>query len=287
MKKRYYRDGVELSIIGFGGMVVVGMDQKSADALVAESFDRGVNYFDVAPFYGDGEAEDKLGIALEPFREKVFLACKTLRRDAAGAREELERSLRRLRTDHFDLYQFHAVTKESDVEAIFASGGALESVLEARREGTVRFIGFSAHSVEAALAMLDRFRFDSILFPVNYVCYAKGNFGPQVIQKAKELGVARIALKALALGPWLKAEKRTYPKCWYRPIADRGLALQAIRFVFSEDVTSAIPPADEGLFRMALDLAAEVRPMTAKERSRLIESAQKLQPLMRFRKKIR
>jgi len=286
MQRRYYRDGVELSIIGFGGMVVVGMDQKSADALVAESFDRGVNYFDAAPFYGDGEAEQKVGIALEPFREKIFLSCKTLRRSAAGAREELERSLCRLRSTHFDLYQFHAVTKGSDVEAIFAPGGAMDSVLEARQEGKVRFIGFSAHSVEAALAMLDRFKFDSILFPINYVCYAKGNFGPQVIQKAKELGVARIALKALALGPCRKGEKRTYPKCWYRPISDHDLALQAIRFAFSENVTSIIPPADEGLFRMVLDFAADVRPMTTEERIRLIESAQKLQPLMRFRKKI-
>ena len=84
---------MKLSVIGFGGIVVCGMSQKEADRIVAEAFDRGVNYYDVAPSYFDGEAETKLGPALEPFRKRSFLACKTMARDAAGARTELERSL--------------------------------------------------------------------------------------------------------------------------------------------------------------------------------------------------
>ena len=82
--RRRYRDDVELSVIGFGGIVVVGMAQAAADRIVAEAFDRGINYYDVAPSYFDGEAEQKLGDALKPDRQKVFLACKTTRRDAAG-----------------------------------------------------------------------------------------------------------------------------------------------------------------------------------------------------------
>jgi aryl-alcohol dehydrogenase-like predicted oxidoreductase len=281
MQRRHYKDDVELSIIGFGGMIVVGMEQGGANSIVAESIERGVNYFDVAPFYGDGEAEQKLGAALEPFRQRIFLAGKTLQRDRAGAREELERSLRRLRTESLDLYQFHAVTKESEVEAIFSSGGAIEALTRARQEGKVRFLGFSAHSVEAALAMLGRFAFDSILFPVNFVCYARGNFGPQVIRRAKELGVARIALKALALGPWRKGEKRAYPKCWYRPIEDPKLQREALRFALSEDVTSMLPPGDERIFREALDLASALPPMTPDERRELMSSARNLQPLLR------
>src|SRR5512136_924387 len=130
LARREYRDGVKLSVIGFGGIVVCGLPQKEADRIVAEAFDRGVNYFDVAPSYFDGEAETKLGPALEPFRKRSFLACKTLERDAAGARTELERSLRRLRTDHFDLYQFHAVESLDDVEKIVAPGGAGETFLK-------------------------------------------------------------------------------------------------------------------------------------------------------------
>jgi aryl-alcohol dehydrogenase-like predicted oxidoreductase len=278
--KRHYRGDVHLSILGLGGMLLVGMQQKNADNLVSESIEKGINYFDVAPFYGDGEAERKMGAAIDARRNDLFLACKTLERSAKEATRELEHSLWCLRTDHFDLYQFHAVSGVDEVEEIFAVGGAMEAFLQARRKGKIRFIGFSAHSVEAALAMLDRFPFDSILFPVNFINYARGNFGPQVIEKAKELGVARLAIKALAHGPWKKSEKRNYPNCWYRPIDKLDLARQALRFTLSEDVTAAIPPGDERLFRMALELAPDLSPLTLQERSDLLSSARSLRPLM-------
>ncbi len=281
MLHRRYRDGVELSIIGFGGMVVVGMEPESACRIAAESFDCGINYFDVAPFYGDGEAEQKLGRAIEPFRNRIFLACKTLERDRSGSRIELERSLRRLRTDHFDLYQFHALTTLGEVDAIFDPGGAAETFLEAREEGKIRFIGFSAHSVEAALAMLDRFAFDSILFPVNFICYVQGNFGPQVLQKARDRGAARLALKSMAHGPWRRNEEHKFPKCWYRPIENRTAAREALRFTLTEDVTALLPPGDERLFRMALELAGDLPPLTAEERRVLFDGTRDLKPLLR------
>lgn len=278
---RHYRDDVNLSILGLGGMLVVGMDQNAVDRIVGEALAHGVNYFDVAPFYGSGEAEQKMGSALAPHRNKVFLACKTLERSAQGAQAELENSLRQLRTDHFDLYQFHAVSDMQEVEEIFAPGGALEAFTQARSRGMIRYIGFSAHSVEAALAMLNRFPFDSVLFPVNYICYARGNFGPEVIAKAKELGVARLALKALAHGPWRKGEKKKYPNCWYRPIEDPEMARQALRFTLSEGVTAAIPPGDERLFRMALTLAADLPPLESDERGKLLAGTRGLRPLLR------
>ncbi len=279
--KRHYKGDVQLSIIGLGGMLLVGMQQKNADKLVSESIEKGINYFDVAPFYGDGEAERKMGAAIATHRSELFLACKTLERSAKEASRELEHSLWCLHTDHFDLYQFHALSDVAEVEDIFSVGGAMEAFLHARSQGKIRFIGFSAHSVEAALAMLDRFPFDSILFPVNFINYARGNFGPQVIAKAKELGVARLAIKALAHGPWKKSEKRNYPNCWYRPIDKLDLARQALRFTLSEDVTAAIPPGDERLFRMALELAPDLPPLTSQERGNLLASARALRPLMR------
>ena len=278
---RHYRDDVNLSILGLGGMLLVGMGQDAADRVVGEALAHGVNYFDVAPFYGGGEAEQKMGMALVRHRDKVFLSCKTLERSAAGAQAELEYSLRQLRTDHFDLYQFHAVSDMQEVEEIFAPGGALEAFLQARSRGMIRYIGFSAHSVEAALAMLSRFAFDSILFPVNFICYERGNFGPQVIAKAKELGVARLAIKAMAHGPWRKGEKKKYPNCWYRPIEDPAMARQALRFTLSEGVTAAIPPGDERLFRMALDLAQDLAPLGPEERKQLLAGTRGLRPLLR------
>jgi aryl-alcohol dehydrogenase-like predicted oxidoreductase len=279
--QRRYRDEVQLSIIGLGGMLLVNMDQDAVHRIIKEALDRGVNYFDVAPFYGDGEAEQKMGAVLAPHRDEVFLACKTLDRSAEGAKTELEQSLRHLKTDHFDLYQFHAVSDVDEVDDIFSPGGAMEAFQEAKRQGKIRYIGFSAHSSEAALAMLDRHPFDSLLFPVNYICYERGNFGPQVMAKAKDQGVACLAIKAMAHGPWRKTDKRKYPNCWYRPIEDRDLARKALRFTLSENVTAAVPPGDERLFRMALDLASDLPPLTATEREELLASTRGLRPLMR------
>jgi aryl-alcohol dehydrogenase-like predicted oxidoreductase len=281
ISKRLYRDDVCLSILGLGGMLLVGMEPDSVDSIVSEAIGKGINYFDVAPFYGDGEAERKMGTALAPHRDRIFLACKTLERSAENARKELEQSLRRLHTDHFDLYQFHAVSDVDEVEEIFAPDGAMEAFLRARKQGKIRYIGFSAHSVEAALAMLERFPFDSVLFPVNYICYARGNFGPQVMDKAREMGVARLAIKAMAHGPWRKSDTRKYPNCWYRPIEDRELARQALRFALSEGVTAAIPPGDERLFRMAMALAPDLDPLGAREREALMASTRGLRPLLK------
>lgn len=276
---RPYRDGIELSIIGFGGIVLCGQSQSDANDEVARSWDRGVNYYDVAPSYWDGEAEHKLGIGLKPYRDRAFLACKTQMRDAEGAMAELETSLKRMGTDHFDLYQFHAVTAMEDVHRIFAPGGAMEAFLKAREQGKIRYIGFSAHSEAAGLALLDGYPFDSILYPVNYVCWAQGSFGPRVVAKAREQGAAVLALKALAYTPWDKDAERSHPKCWYRPIDDIDRARQALRFTLAQGVTSAIPPGDQTIYNLALNLASDLPPMDAAEQQRLVDSSAGLDPL--------
>ena len=280
--RRPYKNGIDLSIIGFGGIVVVGQEQEAANREVAAAVERGVNYFDVAPTYADGEAEIKLGVALQPHRKNSFLACKTTMRDREGARKELERSLERLKTDHFDLYQFHGVSKMDEVEKILGPGGAAETFVKAREEGKVRFLGCSAHSVDAALALLDRFPLDSILFPFNFVCFHQGNFGPQVLERAKQKGVARLALKAMAHTPWPKGVKEhDFAKCWYKPVSDPALARQALRFTLSEEITAAIPPGDERLFHMALDIAAAFKPLSAKERKQLVAGTRGTEPIFR------
>jgi aryl-alcohol dehydrogenase-like predicted oxidoreductase len=280
--RREYKDGVKLSVIGLGGIVVCGLAQNEADRTVAEAFDRGVNYYDVAPSYCDGEAETKLGPALVPFRSRSFLACKTLERDAAGARKELERSLARLRTDHFDLYQFHAVTSLADVDKIVGPGGAGEAFMKARREGKVRFLGASLHNVDAGIALMDRFPLDSVLFPVNFVLFQEGHFGPRILEHAKAKGVARLALKTLARQAWPDgADRSAWPKCWYQPIVDPALAEKSVRFTLSEDVTAAIPPGEAKLFRLALDCGGRFRPLSPKEREDLLESARGLTPIFR------
>ncbi|MDP6491669.1 MAG: aldo/keto reductase, partial [Kiritimatiellia bacterium] len=117
------------------------------------------------------------------------------------------------------------------------------------------------------------------LFPINYVCYAQGNFGPQVVAKAKQKNVARLALKALAYTPWAEGEERAYAKCWYQPIDQLELARQALRFTLSEEVTAAIPPGEDLIYQMALNLAAEHRPMTKEERDGLLATSTELKPI--------
>jgi predicted aldo/keto reductase-like oxidoreductase len=281
LPKRRYKDDVELSVIGCGGIVIMGMSQRDANRVVAETVDRGVNYFDVAPSYGDGEAEEKLGPALASCRKNIFLACKTMERNASGAEAELVRSLQRLNTDHFDLYQFHAVTKTEEVDQIFAAGGAMETFVKARDAGKIKYIGFSAHSEAAALAMMDRFPFDSVLFPFNLVCYAQGHFGPAVMERATKEGVARLALKMLARGPWPEGAGKAYPKAWYEPIDDLEAARKAVHFTLSEDVTAAIPPGDIRLFNLAVSLAAEFHPLTPEERTEILAGTKGMVPLFR------
>src|SRR5579862_3358932 len=157
-KRAYGNTGVELSIVGLGGVVVMGVEQSEADRRTREAYDRGVNYYDVAPSYGD--AEERLGPALVGLRDDVFLACKTGKRTRDEAAEELRTSLRHLKTDRFDLYQLHGVSTVQEAETCLAPGGALEAVLAARDSGLVRYVGFSAHSAEAALLLMDQFAFD-------------------------------------------------------------------------------------------------------------------------------
>lgn len=280
MPRRTYKPGIELSVIGFGGIVVCGQEQAAADSEVANAFEKGVNYFDVAPSYFEGEAEIKLGNALRPYRSKVFLAEKTTKRDAAGAREELERSLERLHTDHFDLYQFHAVGSMKDAEQILGPGGAAETFAKAKKEGKVRHLGFSAHHADAAIELMEALELDSVLFPVNFNCWDRGHFGPQILEKAKQKGMARMALKALAHGQWPKDAKHTYAKCWYQPMDNRELAGLALRFTLNQEITAAIPPGDEHIFRMALDLAAtNLKPLSEAEHATLMAKARELDPV--------
>lgn len=283
MERRPYGDtGDELSIVGLGGVVLVDMEQADADRIVAEAVERGVTYFDVAPSYGkDQDTEKRLGPALKPYRDRVFLACKTGRRDRAGAEEELTRSLKHLETEHVDLYQLHAITTVEDVEKAFAPEGAMTAILEAQQAGRIRYIGFSAHSVEAALLALDRFPFASALFPINFVTFYEGNFGPQIIAKAQEKGAARLALKAMARTNWKEGQERPYPHCWYEPLTDPRLAELALRFTLSQPITAAVPPGDPRLFRLALDLADRFRPITEVETAELQRYARGLQPIFK------
>ncbi len=265
MQKRPFGQTDEmLSIIGFGGILVTNTEQSEANQLARYAFDQGINYYDVAPAYGN--AEERLGPAICDFRSDIFLACKTGKRSKVEALSELHQSLEKLETDYFDLYQLHAMSSDSDLEQVLAVDGAMEALIEAKAKGIVRHLGFSAHSVDIAVRLMDQFDFDSVLFPVNWVNYFEGNFGPQVIEKAQQKGVARLALKGMAKRQWSESEDRSqFSKCWYAPVKSVDEAKLALRFTLTQPISSAIPPGESSLFDWALEVGREFTPVSTEE----------------------
>jgi predicted aldo/keto reductase-like oxidoreductase len=271
------KTGEKLSVIGFGGIMLNDNPQDFANEMVAKAFDLGVNYFDVAPNYGN--AQEKLGPALKPYRKNCFLACKTHERTAEGAQKNLDDSLKKLETNHFDLYQLHALSSVDDVNKVFASGGAMETVVKAKKEGKIKHVGFSAHSVDAALLAMKNYDFDSILFPINFACWNAGNFGPQVFEEAERRGMGILALKAMALTPLEKGETAFDKNVWYRPIQDEEVMKMALKYTLSKNITAAVPPGKNTLFLKALEFMNDYKPITEEETTKLIALAKNTKPI--------
>ena len=273
------KTGEQLSIIGFGGIVVMDEETGAASNIVAEAVDRGINYFDVAPSYGN--AQERLGVALAPYRKNCFLACKTDGRMKDDSRAQLEESLRLLKTDHVDLYQFHALTKMTDLDKVLGPGGAMETMEAAKKEGKIRFIGFSVHSAETALAAMDRYHFDTVLFPVNWVLFTQANFGPQILQRAQEKKIGILALKGMAKTVWTADQRQNHPqpKCWYQPAGFPDEASLGLRWTLGHPITAAIPPGDERYFRLAMDVAQNYKPLEAHEEQALLSGGHGVEPI--------
>ncbi len=274
------KTGAKLSFIGFGGIVVMNAEPQHAKEVVADAVARGINYFDVAPSYGD--AEIKLGPALKPFRDKVFLACKTGKRDKTGAKQELDNSLKRLETDYFDLYQLHAISDvEKDVKAVMAKDGAIQTFIEAKKAGIIKHIGFTAHSAEAAIAAMQAFDFDTMMYPVNFCTHCRSKFEEPAIKEARRRNMGIIAIKAMALQKWQTetGKRQQYSKCWYEPIDEPKLARMALSWTLSQDIAAALPPGEERLFNLALSIAGDCKKLTNDEWMELENIAQRLQPI--------
>jgi predicted aldo/keto reductase-like oxidoreductase len=270
------RTGLKVSIIGYPGFALRQDPQDQCTESVRRALERGINYLDVAPAYADGECEKKLGVALEGVdRKSYYLACKTKKRDKEGCRQELERSLTRLKTDYFDVYQLHHLVRpEEDVKAALAPGGAMEAVLEAKKAGKVRFIGFSAHTTKAAIAALKAFPFDTVMFPINYVEYFNRNFGKEVIELAGEKGAAVLAIKPMNAGAPKPGEKLVH-KWWYRTTEEQADTNMAWRFSLSlPTVVTGFPPAWLDLTDRAIQAGYAYKPISEDDTKALQKAAE-------------
>ena len=273
------RTGRAVSIIGYPGLALSKVTQPVANEALHAAFEKGINYFDVAPAYGD--AEIKMGGAMVGLpRDEIFLASKTKQRSAAGARSELERSLTRLKTDRFDLYQMHVMSTAADVKEVFEPGGAMETLVSAQKEGKVRWLGFSAHTKEAALALLRRFRFDTVMYPVNFIEHYTHQFDPEVLAVARAEGTAGLAIKPISAGSWKKGEARTRNNYWYRALEEQSEIELALRFSLSLDpVVAALPTSFTDLAEKSILAGVAYRPATDADLASLRALAEKYQPL--------
>jgi uncharacterized protein len=168
-QRTFGKTGVKVTVIGQAGGRFPLISFEEAKAITLRAYDLGINYFDTSIDYWNGRSEKVYGAVLPPFRKHIFLTTKANRRDRAGAEEELNTSLKRLRTDYVDLWQMHALNEKEEVDQIFGPGGAIEAFEAAKKAGKCRFIGFTGHhDPHVHLAMLHAYeKFDSILMPLN------------------------------------------------------------------------------------------------------------------------
>jgi uncharacterized protein len=195
------KTGVKLTIIGqAGGRFPLVGDKEQAHKIVRRAYDLGINYFDCAHAYWNGQSEEVYGDVLSAVRKNVFITTKSAERTRAGAEKELEESLRRLKTDHVDLWQMHQVGEKEEVAQIFGPGGAIEAFEAAKKAGKCRFFGFTGHrDPYVHLEMLKAYgKYDSIIMPLHAADPAYLSFEKLVLPAAVERGMGIQAIKPFA-----------------------------------------------------------------------------------------
>jgi uncharacterized protein len=195
------KTGLEISIIGFGGghFVRPSLDEQMSIRLVHAAIDAGVTFMDNAWEYNDGESERRMGLALKGRRDQVTLMTKVCARDRKTAEAQLEESLRRLKTDVIDVWQFHEINYDSDGDWIFRAGGAIEAAVAARQAGKIRFIGFTGHKSPHILQkMLDQdFDWDTCQMPINVLDAHYRSFQNEILPELNRRGIGVIGMKSL------------------------------------------------------------------------------------------
>lgn len=261
------------SVAILGGAAFARATPEEAAEPFADALGRGVNHLDVAPRYGD--AEHVLGPLVEPVRDDLFVGCKTTRRNPDGVRAQLEESLRRLRTDHFDLYQLHAVT---DLDVLDERGRAAEVLLEARAEGTARFVGITGHGHAAPATFLEalhRYDLDTVMLPVNPRMWADPDYrrdAEALLALCEERDIGVMAIKAAARRPWGDGER--FATTWYEPYEDPEDVARGVAFACSvPGVHAFCTPGDLHLLPLALDAAQRGTTMTTGQREATIADA--------------
>jgi hypothetical protein len=282
--RRLGRTGLMISPVIFGGIINMSETPKTASYYVDFAINAGVNYFDVAPAYGDAQAI--LGPALKKHRSDVFLACKTAERDAASAKQELLQSLELLETDYFDVYQMHALLTKEDIDRAFAPGGAIETFLWAKKEGLIRNIGFSAHNEDIALQACRLYDFDTVLFPMNWALGVQTGWGDRIAEEIPKTDKGLLSMKVMTSRMWRENEPILYPKSWCRPVYDNDrLAIAGMKYGLAKGGAALVPPGNFEHFLFMLKHIDEclAHPLTEEDLEFLREEAAKIKDELIFK----
>lgn len=279
--RRFGRTNHMSTLAIFGGVALGKLDQAEADRAMQKVLDAEITHIDIAPSYGD--AEERMGPWMPHYRERFFLGCKTTERTKDGAAFEMERSLQRLQTDRFDLYQLHAVKSIEELDLAMAKNGALEAVIEARDSGITRYIGITTHGIDAPLVLMEalrRFDFDSVLFPINFVQYANPIYRQNcekllALCQSKDVGI--MVIKSICKRPWGERERTYHP--WYEPFDDQEMIQKAVNFVLSQPITGICTAGDYRLFPLVFKACEKFLPMTTRQQEELIQTAGHFEPL--------
>ncbi len=256
--KPFGATGETVSIIGIGGFSLGDAPSlQEATNIAHEAIDAGVTFFDNAWEYHNGKSEEWMGQALKGRRDKVFLMTKvcTHGRDKKVAMQQLEESLKRLQTDHLDLWQIHECVYDNDPERHFAKGGVVEALDEAKKAGKVRYVGFTGHKrPEIHLKMLSyNYPFDSVQMPLNAFDFSYRSFQKEVLPEVNKRGMAGLGMKSLGGNG--------------QPII-QGIVnpVEALRYAMSMPVATTISGIDSlAVLRQNLDVARGFQPMTDDE----------------------
>ena len=280
-KRRFGRTGHLSTVTVFGAAALKNVTQSVADRTLDLLLEHGVNHIDTAPRYGD--AEVRIGPWMRAHRHGFFLATKTGQRTRTAARDEIHRSLDRLRVDSIDLLQLHSLAHPGDWEVAMGPGGALEAVVDARAEGLARFIGVTGHGWTIASMhrrSLERFDFDSVLMPWNFVMYENERYREEfeaVCALCEERDVAVQTIKSIARGPWATTEPDR--NTWYQPFETQGDIDRAVHWVLAKPRIFLNTAGDLDLLPAVLDAASRFESSPGDEAVRAMIAARRATPL--------
>ena len=281
-KRKLGRTNEYVTMLGTGGFHVGWTTERDAQEVIEASLEGGIRFFDTAESYSNGTSESRYGQFLTPkYRDLIFLMSKSTGKDAKTVREHLEGTLRRLKTDHLDLFQVHSITTPDDVDSRIQLG-VLDVLIKAKEEGKIKYLGFTGHQNPFAHArMLERTKesdiFDTVLMPVNVLDQTYFSFTQNIIPKALERNMGILAIKSLADGRFF-AKKEQANWTTDDPIIPNYLSIkEAMYFVWSLPVTVLISGNENATFvREKIALARSFTKLTEEHKLSIIDKVRNI-----------